>query len=71
MQAKFKGQWGSSLDHCKKSSNHVKMFDNLDGEYLKTTYLEEERENTIKKVIHKIHLLMFWTFLFYELTEVS
>ena len=34
------------------------MFDNLDGEYLKITYLEEEREEIILKCIHKLHLLM-------------
>ena len=34
------------------------MFDDLDGEYLKITYLEEEREETINKCIQKLHLLM-------------
>ena len=34
------------------------MFDILDGEYFKITYLEEKREETIKKCIQKLHLLM-------------
>ena len=57
VQIYSKGQWGLSLDHCNKSSNHVKMFDNLDGEYLKITYLEEEREELILECIHKLHKL--------------
>ena len=31
------------------------MFDDLDGDYLKITYLEEEREELILKHIHKLH----------------
>ena len=31
------------------------MFDILDEEYLKITYLEEEREELILKHIHKLH----------------
>jgi hypothetical protein len=33
------------------------MFDNLDGEYLKITYLEEEGEELILECIHKLHKL--------------
>lgn len=35
-------------DDCNKSSNHFKMFDNFDGEYLKITYLEEEEKKYLK-----------------------